>query len=61
MVYGKGVPESAARRGRLTQSVVLPYPLDGEARPLADLLKDLRDPKTGDAELADHFWLLPKN
>jgi uncharacterized iron-regulated protein len=61
MVYGKGVPESAARRGRLTQSVVLPYPLDGEARPLADLLKDLRDPKTGDAELADHFWQLPKN
>lgn len=61
MVYDKGVPESAARRSAAAQAVVLPYPLDGQARPLADLLKDLRDPKTGDAELADHFWLLPKD
>ena len=61
MVYDKGAPESAARRSAAAQSVVLPYPLDGEARPLAELLNDLRDPKTGDAELADHFRLLPSD
>jgi uncharacterized iron-regulated protein len=61
MVYDRGVVESAARRTNSRQEVVLPYPLDGQPQPLADLLKTLRDPKSGDAQLADHFWLLPKD
>ncbi|MBI3553088.1 MAG: ChaN family lipoprotein [Elusimicrobia bacterium] len=61
MVYGMGIKESAGRRSRGRQEVVLPYPLDAQMKTLAELLKDLRDPKTGDAQLADHFWLLPKD
>jgi uncharacterized iron-regulated protein len=61
MAYDKGIMESFSRRSGAAQSVVLPYPPEGGTQPLADLLKTLRDPKSGEAELADHFWLLPKD
>jgi uncharacterized iron-regulated protein len=61
MAYGKGIMESFSRRSGAAQSVVLPYPPEGGTQPLDDLLKTLRDPKSGEAELADHFWLLPKD
>lgn len=59
VLYGSGIAESVSRRGSAAQSVVLPYPTDGESLPMSELLRRLRDPELGDDELADHFWLLP--
>lgn len=60
MLYGAGIAESARSRADLAQAVLLPYPLDGERRPIEDLLKALRDTSTGEAALGDYFWLLPQ-
>lgn len=54
MLYKAGIPESARRRAPLSQAVILPYPQDGQARPLADLLHALSG---ADGRLADYFWL----
>ena len=59
MLYGGGIPESAARRGARTALVVLPYPLDGGAMPLPDQLRALQDPASTDIALGDYFRLLP--
>jgi len=61
MLYGAGIAESAASRAGLSQAVVLPYPLGPESAPLQDLLRMLRDPESGDLELGDYFWLLPRS
>lgn len=53
-----GILASVRSRSSLAQAVVLPYPMDGQPRPRADLLKELQDPDT--AALADYFWLLQK-
>ena len=58
MLYRGGIPECAADSG-LKQSVVLPYPADGESIPLQELLKRLQSPGSRDISLADFFWLLP--
>ena len=60
MVFGGGVPESAARRRALSQSVVLPWPDAGGRAPLPDMLRDLRDPALSLLKRADFFWLLPQ-
>jgi uncharacterized iron-regulated protein len=59
MLWGAGVPESAARRGAGAAKVVLPYPLDGGTVPISDQLARLRDPRSGDLALADGFVLVP--
>lgn len=59
MLWGAGVPESAARRGAGAAKVVLPYPLDGGNPPIPDSLARLRDPQSGDLSLADGFVLIP--
>lgn len=59
MLYSAGVPESAARRKRLSQAVLLPYPLDGEEKPLPELLQALRRQGSEEIVLGDYFWLLP--
>jgi uncharacterized iron-regulated protein len=59
MLYGAGIPESAARRGAGRMAVVLPYPLDGGVVPLADQLRALQDPASTDIALADYFRLIP--
>lgn len=58
VMLGSGILTSVRSRSGLTQAVVLPYPMDGQPKPRADLLKELRDPDT--AALADYFWLLQK-
>lgn len=59
MLYGAGIPESAARRGVAVTRVVLPYPLDGAPTPLPEQLRALQDPASPDIALADYFRLLP--
>lgn len=59
MLWGAGVPESAARRGAGPAKVVLPYPLDGGTEPVPDQLKRLRDPASGELAMADGFVLVP--
>lgn len=59
MVFRGGVPESAARRRAVSQAVVLPWPDAGGRAPLAEMLRDLRDPARGLLKRADFFWLLP--
>lgn len=59
MLYRSGVPESAGSRAPLSQAVLVPYPMDGEARPLDELLRALQDPSSRDIRHADYFWLLP--
>lgn len=60
MIYKAGIAESIAHRVAADRRVVLPYPLDGEELPAADLLRRLRDPAADDGRFADFFWLLPK-
>lgn len=60
MVFRGGVPESAARRRGVSQAVVLPWPDAGGRAPLADMLRDLRDPARALLRRADFFWLLPQ-
>jgi uncharacterized iron-regulated protein len=55
MLYGGGIPESAARRGA-SALTVLPY---GDAMSLPDALARLQDPASADIALADYFRLLP--
>lgn len=55
MLYGGGIPESAARRGAAALTV-LPY---GESMSLPDAIARLRDPASADIALADYFRLLP--
>ena len=52
-----GIPESALRRGAGMAAVLLPYPLDGETRPLPEQLKRLRDPASDELSRADAFLL----
>lgn len=59
MLWGAGVPESAARRGAGAAKVVLPYPLDGGTVAIPDQLTHLRDPKNAELALADGFVLVP--
>lgn len=59
MLYGGGIPESAARRGAGAVPVVLPYPLDGETVPIGEQLSRLRDPASAELPLADYFRLTP--
>ncbi len=59
MLYGAGIGESLGRRGDPARAVVLPYPLDGERRPLPELLAALQHTASRDIELADYFRLLP--
>lgn len=59
MLYGAGIPESAARRGAPQALVVLPYPLDGGSMPLPEQLRALQDPASTDIALGDYFRLLP--
>lgn len=59
MVFKGGVPESAARRRPVTQAVVLPWPDAGGRAPLADMLRELRDPARALLKRSDFFWLLP--
>lgn len=55
MLYGAGIPESAARRGARAVTV-LPY---GEGLALPDALARLRAPASADVQLADFFRLIP--
>lgn len=55
MLWGGGIPESAARRGA-TSVTVLPY---GEGLTLPDALARLRAPGSAELPLADYFRLLP--
>ena len=57
--FGAGIAESAARRGAGEQAVVLPWPDGGGTAPLADMLRELRDPARAKLKLARYFWLLP--
>ncbi len=59
VLYDAGILESLRGRSSLPQAAVLPYPLDGEELPLAELLRRLREPGSPDLELAGWFWLLP--
>ncbi len=59
MAFRAGIAESVARRRAAAQAVVIPWPEDGGRAPLADMLRDLRDPAQGRLRLADYFWLLP--
>lgn len=59
MLYRAGIPASVAGRAAAAQTVVLPYPCEGEQLPLEDLLKDLKDPSLGHVSFGDYFWLLP--
>jgi uncharacterized iron-regulated protein len=56
-LFGEGIASCAARRGGGTQAVLMPYPLDGERKPLAQLLSELQFPDQ--RAQADFFWLLP--
>lgn len=60
MLYDAGILESVRNRGTPAQTVVLPYPLDGEELPLDDLLRSIQKPGSEDIQLGDYFWLLPK-
>lgn len=55
MLYGGGIPESAARRGAAALTV-LPY---GDGMSLPGAIARLRDPASADIHLADFFRLLP--
>lgn len=55
MLWGGGIPESAARRGA-TSVTVLPY---GEGLTLPDALARLRAPGSAELPLADFFRLIP--
>lgn len=55
MVYGGGIPESAARRGARAVTV-LPY---GDGMTLPDALARLQAPNSADIALGDYFRLLP--
>src|SRR5581483_10617918 len=46
VMMDEGILDSVRSRSALAQAVVLPYPMDGQPRPRADLLKELRDPST---------------
>ncbi len=59
MMFGAGIAESVGNRVSASQKVVLPYPLDGESRPLAELLRELQAPDSPAIETGDYFWLLP--
>jgi uncharacterized iron-regulated protein len=59
MIYKAGIAESVSHRVAADQSVVLPYPMDGQAIPAPELIKRLRDPARDDAKFANYFWLLP--
>lgn len=59
MLYGAGIPESAARRRAVSSLVVLPYPLDGGYVTLPDQLRALQAPASPDIALGDYFRLLP--
>lgn len=55
MLWGGGIPESAARRGA-SALTVLPY---GDGLTLPDALARLQAPASADISLADYFRLLP--
>lgn len=59
MMFGAGIAESVGNRASVSQVVVLPYPLDGESRPLSELLRELQTPNSPVIETGDYFWLLP--
>ena len=59
MIFRAGINESLSRRAAAVSAVVLPYPQDGEHRPVPDLIKELQDPASKDIALGDYFQLLP--
>ncbi|OGR84331.1 MAG: hypothetical protein A3J74_06875 [Elusimicrobia bacterium RIFCSPHIGHO2_02_FULL_57_9] len=59
MIYRAGIPASVERRAAATQTVVLPYPFNGEQMPQEELVKNLKDPALGHVDFGDYFWLLP--
>lgn len=59
MLFRAGIAESLGRRASAVSAVVLPYPLDGEHRPVPDLIKELQDPASKEISLGDYFQLLP--
>jgi len=59
MIFSAGIVESVQYRGGNSQTVVLPYPLDGQQLPAKELMRRLRDPALNDKRFASYFWLLP--
>ncbi len=59
MIFNAGIAESIRYRSTASQTVVLPYPLDGERLPAKELMKRLRDPARDDKRFGSFFWLLP--
>lgn len=60
MLYGGGVAECVAAHSPLAQAIVLPYPLDGAAQTLRELLRRLQAEGSQDRSMGDYFWLLPR-